>query len=48
MLLPGRLIVVDGAQHELMMERDVFRDQFFAAFDSFIPGVEGVEARAAS
>ena len=47
-LRAGRLVVVDGARHELMMERDVFRDQFFAAFDAFIPGVEGVEARAAS
>ena len=27
-----------------MMERDVFRDQFFAAFDAFIPGVEGVKS----
>jgi lysophospholipase len=47
-LRAGRLVVVEGAQHELLMERDVFRDQFFAAFDAFIPGIEGVQARAAS
>lgn len=46
-LRAGRLIVVDGAEHELMMERDVFRDRFWAAFDAFIPGVEGEKARAA-
>ncbi len=31
-------VVVPGARHELLMERDRFRDQFWAAFDSFIPG----------
>jgi len=46
-LRAGRLIVVDGAEHEIMMERDIFRDRFWAAFDSFIPGVEGEKARAA-
>ncbi len=46
-LRAGRLIVVDGAEHEIMMERDVFRDRFWAAFDAFIPGVEGEAARAA-
>ena len=46
-LRAGRLIVIDGAEHELMMERDVFRDRFWAAFDAFIPGVEGEKARAA-
>ena len=29
---------IAGAQHEIMMERDVFRDKFWAAFDAFIPG----------
>jgi lysophospholipase len=37
----ARLIVIAGAEHEILMERDVFRDQFWAAFDKFIPGVEG-------
>jgi lysophospholipase len=46
-LRAGRLIVVDGAEHEIMMERDIFRDRFWAAFDSFVPGVEGEKARAA-
>ena len=45
-LRAGRLIVIEGAQHELLMERDVFRDQFWAAFDAFIPGVEGAAAKA--
>ena len=47
-LRAGRTVIVEGAGHELMVERDVFRDQFFAAFDAFVPGVEGVRARAAS
>jgi lysophospholipase len=46
-LRAGRLIVVDGAEHELMMERDIFRDRFWAAFDAFVPGVEGEKAWAA-
>lgn len=28
--------VVPGALHELFLERDVYRDQFFAAFDAFL------------
>jgi lysophospholipase len=28
--------VVPGALHELFLERDVYRDQFFAAFDEFL------------
>jgi lysophospholipase len=47
-LRAGRLVIIDGAEHELLMERDVFRNQFFAAFDAFIPGIEGVKTRAAS
>ncbi|ADZ69286.1 alpha/beta hydrolase [Polymorphum gilvum] len=31
-------VEIPGAQHELMMEADVYRDQFWAAFDAFIPG----------
>lgn len=34
----GGHIVIAGAKHELMMERDLFREQFFAAFDAFVPG----------
>lgn len=47
-LRAGRMVIVEGAEHELMVERDVFREQFFAAFDAFVPGVEGTRARAAS
>lgn len=33
-------IVVPGARHEIMQERNIFRDQFWAAFDAFIPGTD--------
>ena len=29
---------IAGAEHELLMERDAIREQFWAAFDAFIPG----------
>jgi lysophospholipase len=38
LLKAGRIVVIDGAEHEVMMERDGLRDQFWAAFDQFIPG----------
>lgn len=31
----GRTILIPGARHEIMQERDVYRQQLFAAFDSF-------------
>lgn len=34
----GSLLTIDGARHELLQERDYFREQFWAAFDAFIPG----------
>jgi lysophospholipase len=37
-LRAGALVVLPGARHEIMMERDVVREQFWAAFDAFIPG----------
>lgn len=37
-LRSGGHVVVDGARHELLMEKDVLRDQFWAAFDAFVPG----------
>ena len=37
-LAPGSLVVVDGAEHEILIERDALRDQFWAAFDAFVPG----------
>lgn len=37
-LKAGHAIVIPGARHELLMERDDIRAQFWAAFDAFIPG----------
>ncbi|GAB2184620.1 alpha/beta fold hydrolase [Roseibium sp. LAB1] len=37
-------VEIAGAEHELMMERDAFRDQFWAAFDAFVPGLEAEQA----
>ncbi|MEA2861624.1 MAG: lysophospholipase [Methylobacteriaceae bacterium] len=34
----GRLITIPDAQHEILVERDHIRAQFWAAFDAFIPG----------
>ena len=31
-------ISIPGARHEILMERDEIRAQFWAAFDAFIPG----------
>ncbi len=36
-LIAGAQLVVPAARHELMMERDALRSQFWAAFDGFIP-----------
>ncbi|EIM27324.1 alpha/beta fold hydrolase [Microvirga lotononidis] len=37
-LKAGSAIVIPGARHEILMERDSIREQFWAAFDAFIPG----------
>lgn len=37
-LRAGAHLVVAGSRHDILMERDVFRAQFWAAFDAFIPG----------
>jgi lysophospholipase len=37
----GREIVLPGARHEILMERDAIRAAFWAAFDAFIPGTDG-------
>ncbi len=37
-LKTAALVVVPEARHEIMMERDAFRDQFWTAFDAFVPG----------
>ena len=39
-LKAGTLITIPHARHEIMMERDELRNQFWAAFDAFIPGTE--------
>jgi lysophospholipase len=33
-----RHLVIAGAKHEILQERDEIRDQFWAAFDAYIPG----------
>ena len=37
-LKAGRVIAIPNARHEILMERDSVRSQFWAAFDAFIPG----------
>jgi len=37
-LRAGSHLVIPGARHEIMMEQDRFRGQFWAAFDAFVPG----------
>ena len=37
----GGSIMVTGSEHELMHERDIYRDQLLAAISSFIPGDSG-------
>lgn len=37
-LKAGAQIVIDGAQHEILQERDRLREQVWAAFDAFVPG----------
>ena len=39
-LRAGHLLVIDGARHEVMMERDAYRDLFFKAFDAFAGGAD--------
>lgn len=36
----GSLLTIDGAAHEILQERDLYREQFLAAFDAFIPGID--------
>lgn len=37
-LLSGQGLVIPGARHEILQERDAIREQFWAAFDAFLPG----------
>jgi lysophospholipase len=37
-LLAGSHIILPGSKHEILQEQDMFRNQFWAAFDAFVPG----------
>ena len=37
-LRAGAHLVINGSRHEILMERDIIREQFWAAFDAFVPG----------
>ena len=37
-LKAGSQIVLRGSRHEIMQERDLIREQFWAAFDAYVPG----------
>ncbi len=37
-LRAGGQVVIPGARHEILMERDPIRAQFWAAFEAFVPG----------
>jgi lysophospholipase len=37
-LRAGSHLIVPGAMHEILMEQDHYRRQFWAAFDAFVPG----------
>ncbi|MBN9242943.1 MAG: alpha/beta hydrolase [Mesorhizobium sp.] len=36
----GSFLMIDGARHEILQEADLYREQFLAAFDAFVPGTE--------
>ncbi len=36
----GSLLMIPGARHEILQEADIYREQFLAAFDAFIPGTD--------
>ncbi|MCT4656412.1 MAG: alpha/beta hydrolase [Cohaesibacter sp.] len=44
-LRAGHAITIAGSRHEILMERDIYREQFWAAFDAFIPGEASQETR---
>jgi lysophospholipase len=37
-LLAGAHVILAGARHEILQEQDQYRNQFWAAFDAFVPG----------
>ncbi|MFD1302157.1 alpha/beta fold hydrolase [Methylobacterium marchantiae] len=44
----GFLMVLPDARHEILSERDAIRDDFWAAFDAFVPGTSAAPDRAES
>ncbi|MDO8401341.1 MAG: hypothetical protein Q7T45_26395, partial [Bradyrhizobium sp.] len=34
----GSHLAIEGARHEILQEADLYRAQFWAAFDAFVPG----------
>jgi lysophospholipase len=40
-LKAGRFVTLSRARHEILLERDDVRSQFWAAFDAFVPGAAG-------
>lgn len=42
-LKAGSAINLRGARHEILMENDALRSQFWAAFDAFVPGSDAPE-----
>ena len=34
----GKIVVIPGSRHEILIERDPIRAQFWEAFDAFVPG----------
>jgi lysophospholipase len=42
-LKSASLLTIDGARHEILQEADIYREQFLAAFDAFVPGSDGDE-----
>lgn len=43
-LRSASIVTIDGAKHEILQEHDFYREQFFAAFDAYIPGsVPGID-----
>jgi len=46
-LRTGAQVVIAGSRHEMLMERDGVRAQFWAAFDAFIPGSAASDDQAA-
>ena len=37
-LIAGNHLIIAGSMHEILQEQDHYRDQFWAAFDAFVPG----------